>query len=564
MRDNHNLPMVFGTETEFGFSFGRVLDETMARYYPADFPEKTFHLIIKYVSEKVSAFIRNPCNPWERAGINQLGKLTIQKMAEAATSIGSSYDDYDLPERFRGLISKNIVSLMDYYMGEIGIFLPNASRLYIDGAHLEYSIGECRNPYEVVCQEKAMEMILAEAVLEVQKVCGREIFLFKNNTDYKGHSYACHSNYSLKLEFFNRLYEENIWSRAWLSFIATSIIFLGSGKVGYENGEPCSYQISQRADHMLKIFGTVTLHDRPMINLRSEPLADPDKWGRFHVILDDSNMSEWSIYLKVGTKALVLNMLQHHYLSGLRCEDRCVDIDNSILLNDPLKVMKFISRDLTCKKPLSLSNSCFGYSALEIQKRWLALVKHFYENQRNYDKTRWIFDVIKKWGQVLEWIENEDPILDSVLDWRIKKRFVDIHVERRAQRGLLSSIESSQSLDLSYHDIGAGGLYNRLSEINRFARNEDIVIARFSPSENTRAWFRGQFIKHFPQHLIDVSWELLIFDIEVGGFRSRVRLEPDPILSNRLEVGIIFDKLGNYEEFCRKFLDLYLSQRNSF
>lgn len=558
-----DLPMVFGTETEFGFSFGRVLNETKAKHFSAILSERIFYLIIKRVAEKTGAFVRKPWHHWERPNLNHLEILTVQKLAEAA--ISGQNDNY-LPKRLFKLASQNVVSINDIYIGEIGIFLPNGSRLYVDGFHLEYSISECRDPYEVVCQEKAMEKILAETILEIQEICGWEIFLFKNNTDYKGNSYACHSNYLLRSEFFNRLYEENIWSNAWLSFIATSIIYLGSGKVGYEKkSEPCSYQISQRADHIFRKFSANTMHERPMINLRSESLADSDKWGRFHVILDDSNMSEWPIYLKVGTKALVLNMLQHQYFSE---SGWCGDLHNrsysydSLSLDDPVEAMKFISRDLTCQKPIP--GSCFGYSALEIQKKWLDLAEDFYFNGLHGYKASWIFDVIEKWGEVLEWIQNKDPILDSILDWRIKKCIIELRVEKRLQKGQSTSEENKQSIDLQYHAIGNNGFYNKLAEVKRFAKNSDIEKARFNASEKTRAWFRSQFIKRFPQYLIDASWELLIFNLKVGDFETRVRLDPDPILSTQFEVGQVFEEMESYEEFCRRFLDLYLSQKNSF
>lgn len=555
MRNFYDLPMVFGTETEFGFSFGRVLNEEKAAFFSPDFPAVIFYLIIKFVALKTGAFVRDPNTTWERSSLNHLMPLVVKILTKAAIS----GDPNDLPIQIKSTL-KHSISLKDIYIGEVGIFLPNGSRLYIDGAHLEYSISECRDPYEVVCQEKAMERILAEIISEIQEICGWELYLFKNNTDYKGHSYACHSNYLLRSEFFNSIYQENIWSSAWLSFIATSIIYLGSGKVGYENyGEPCSYQISQRADHIFRIFSTDTMHDRPMINLRNESLADSDKWGRFHVILDDSNMSEWPIYLKVGTKALVLNMLQRQYFSELGWgRHQRIDSYDSLLLNYPVEAMKFISRDLTCKKPITYSD--FGYSALEIQKKWLALVENFYSDYG----LAWIFDVIKKWKQVLRWIENENPILDSILDWRIKKYIVDLRVDRRLQKGQLTSEEDKQLVDISYHNISSNGFYNQLLEVNRFVKEGDITSARFNPSEKTRAWLRSQFIKRFPEHLIDVSWELLIFNLKVGDSEIRVRLDPDPISSTKFKVGRIFDNVGSYEEFCKKFLELYLSQRDIF
>lgn len=540
-----DLPMVFGTETEFGFSYGRVLNEEKAAFFPSDFTDKVFNLIIKIVAEKTGAFVRDPISPWERGGLNHLGPLGVKILTEAALS--DNLDDKKLPAEG--------ISCKDIYRGMVGIFLPNGSRLYIDNDHLEYSISECREPYEVICQERAMERILTEAVTEAQKICGREIFLFKNNTDHKGNSYGCHENYLLRSEFFSRLYEKNLWSSAWLSFVTTSIIYTGSGKVGHEYGEPCFYQISQRADHVRKIFGSCSVANRPIIHYRPESLADPQKWGRFHVILDDSNMSEWSIFLKIGTKALILNMLQSQYFNSV--ESWFEKDDNEqyeyLFLGDPVEALKFISRDLTCKKSLGMNSS--GASALEIQKEWLALVKNFYFFRHGYE-AMWISDVIEKWEQVLTWIEEDNPILNSVLDWRIKRQLVESYLEKRSRTQAVS-LEAAQSIDIRYHDIGHGGFYNRLSEINRLVENFDINKARTDSSPKTRAWLRSRFMKWMP-HLTDVSWELLIFELQFGDFKSTVRLYPDPLFIADFKIKLIFET-ENYDEFCRKFLHWHLN-----
>ncbi len=563
----HEFPMVFGTETEFGFSYGKVLDEGKAALFNPDCPELIFYLIIKSVVKKTGAFVREPWIPWERLGLNHLGNAGVKVLVEAATSGVAThlvFGSDNLTPFYKNLPFRNIISPRDIFVGEVGVFLPNGSRLYIDGSQLEYSVSEGREPYEVVCQEKAMERLLAEIVIELQEVCGRELYLFKNNTDYKGHSYGCHENYLLDREFFRRLYEDNQWRESWLSFVTTQIIYTGAGKVGSESGDPCDFQISQRADHFSEIVGSATMNDRPIINYRGEPLADGSKWGRFHVILDDSSMSEWSTFLKVGTKALVLNMLQSQYVDECDRLRRQMlvpvsDYYKDLFLSDPVHALRFISRDLTCKKPLTMNTK--GFSALEIQKKWLAVVKHFYS--WGY-KEKWIFDVIEKWGQVLHWIEKNNPILDSMLDWRIKKRFIDSYTSKRLKAGSMTSIESLQLIDINYSDITHRGYYNRLPHINRLAADADIEKARMNASPKTRAWLRGEFIKRFPEHLDDVSWELLIFNLKIGDFAAKVRLEPDPMLSTKFLVGWMFDQSENYEEFCKRFLGSYLNHRELF
>jgi hypothetical protein len=53
---------------------------------------------------------------------------------------------------------------------------------------------------------------------------------------------------------------------------------------------------------------------RPIINIRDEPYADPEKYRRLHVIIGDASMSEVSTYFKVGTTSLVLAMIEDKFL----------------------------------------------------------------------------------------------------------------------------------------------------------------------------------------------------------------------------------------------------------
>ena len=77
--------------------------------------------------------------------------------------------------------------------------LANGGRLYVDGAHPEYSTPECTNPREVVAYERAGERVAAECLRELARIRGGDKFvLYKNNTDGKGNSYGYHENYLLE------------------------------------------------------------------------------------------------------------------------------------------------------------------------------------------------------------------------------------------------------------------------------------------------------------------------------------------------------------------------------
>src|SRR5213075_2519182 len=99
-----------------------------------------------------------------------------------------------------------------------------------------------------------------------------------------------------------------------LPFLITRQIFAGAGKIGIEaesaGTQPGVFQISQRADFFTTLVSIDTMNKRPLVNTRDEPHADAARYRRFHVIIGDSNMSEWATALKLGTTALVLELIE--------------------------------------------------------------------------------------------------------------------------------------------------------------------------------------------------------------------------------------------------------------
>ena len=190
------------------------------------------------------------------------------------------------------------------------VFLRNGSRLYLDvGSHPEYATAECDELQELVTHDKAGERILeglqvdAEQRLAGEGILG-DIYLFKNNTDSAGNSYGCHENYLVgrQGEFF-RLAEVLI------PFLVSRQLICGAGKV-LQTPRGATYTVSQRAEHVWESVSSATTRSRPIINTRDEPHADAERFRRLHVIVGDSNMSEPTTLLKVGSTDLVLRLLE--------------------------------------------------------------------------------------------------------------------------------------------------------------------------------------------------------------------------------------------------------------
>ena len=562
-----NLPMLFGSETELGFHIVKEFDLQKSRriYYC---PEAMYPFFLRRVAEAANAFSRDPETPWLRSALNHFDIARAKLMAKAAVEESVS----GLPDAIKEKISEKGLSAKDFFFGEVGVFLPNSSRLYIDCGHLEYSIAECREPRDVISLEKAMESWIMQVKPEIEEFSGRQVRFLKDNTDRKGNSYACHTNYLLGRRFFEEIYNDGVWSKSWASFLVTSIIYTGAGKVGSERGqEPCEFQISQRADHFFQMFGMDTMADRPIINFRGEALADDEKWGRLHVILHDSNMSEWAIYLKMGVQALVLNMMQAHFYNKIADDDY-----TKYILKHPISDLWAVSRDLTCKIPLFLEANVLdadgieteSVSPIKIQKVWHDCAKRFYEARRYYP--RWIHDVLWKWGQVLNWLEEDNPQLDRVLDWRIKKNICERVIARRAEKGQELSWHDGKikNIDGLYHDLGPDGYYNkalRAGLVERIVTDAEIQKFRENAPEDTRAWARSQFIKHYLPHLLDVSWEMVSFLLKKDDiFQIPVIVELEPLKGTRRQVQDMFFRHLSFEAFSWDYLEKFLNKRSPF
>ena len=218
--------------------------------------------------------------------------------------------------------------------------LVNGARYYVDHAHPEYSCPEVTNARELVMHEKAGEKVLDKSRQEADALLppGTKMLLYKNNSDRKGNSYGSHENYLMDRKTSFKQIAGHL-----IPFFVTRQVFTGSGKVGSENrGRPCDYQLSQRSDFFETEVALDTMVKRPIINTRDEPHADREKYRRLHVIVGDSNMSEYTIFLRNGVTALVLQMI----------EDGAVSQDFS--LRDPVRAIKDVSQDVRCRLPIEL------------------------------------------------------------------------------------------------------------------------------------------------------------------------------------------------------------------
>jgi Pup amidohydrolase len=391
----------------------------------------------------------------------------------------------------------------------INLILSNGARFYVDHAHPEYSSPETTNPRDCVIWDRAGERILNLARQRAETVSPPEqrILIYKNNTDGKGNSYGTHENYLMDRKVpFARIVQHM------MPFFVTRQVFTGAGKVGAENNaESCDYQISQRADFLETEVGLETMHSRPIINTRDEPHADPERYRRLHVIVGDANMSELSTYLKVGTMAIVLSMVEDDFI------DRDLSVDN------PVVTFRKVSRDLTCREPIRLKDGT-TISPIDLQREFLAFAERYY---REHEHEPWVRDVMQRWERVLDRLAEDPMQLDREVDWVIKRQLLENYI---AKHGLAWDDSRAQMIDLQYHDIRPGrGLFLKLEEaeaVDRLATDDEISKAIYDPPKDTRAYFRGMCLQRYADEIVSASWDSVIFDLKEGPLKKIFMLEP--------------------------------------
>src|ERR1700754_687245 len=287
------------------------------------------------------------------------------------------------------------------------VFLRNGARLYLDvGSHPEYATPECDSVPDLVVHDRAGERILegllhdALPILHDEGIAG-EIYLFKNNTDSAGNSYGCHENYCVSRHGeFGRLADVLI------PFLVTRQLICGAGKV-LQTPRGAVYCLSQRAEHIWEGVSSATTRSRPIINTRDEPHADAERYRRLHVIVGDSNMSEVTTLLKVGSADLVLRMIE----AGVVMRD--------LSLENPIRAIREISHDLSGRRLVRLAGGREA-SALEIQREYHSkAAEHVARRGSDPVADR----VVELWGRTLDAVESQDlSKIDREIDWALNER----------------------------------------------------------------------------------------------------------------------------------------------
>ena len=183
---------------------------------------------------------------------------------------GAASVEAPVPGRVRTTAVVRLTAQEEAWQRGTATCVGTGGRLYVDHGHPEYATPECTGAAQAVLADRAGDLLVARGAERLRRG-GVKARLFKNNVDGKGATYGTHENYLVP-----RALDFDDLVQALVPLLVVRPLLVGSGRVGTGAvGQGTDFQISQRADYLERIVGLGTTVDRPLVNTRDEPHADP-------------------------------------------------------------------------------------------------------------------------------------------------------------------------------------------------------------------------------------------------------------------------------------------------
>jgi len=284
-----------------------------------------------------------------------------------------------------------------------GIFLANGSLLYLDcGQHVEFATPECLDPYEVVRYQTAGDRILAGLVRDLAAEDGdiSEAIFSKCNVDYAYNSrttWGCHESYLHRGE-------PPEFPAQIIPHLVSRIVYTGAG--GWNSVSPdLEFLLSPRVVHLVTEVSRESTHERGLFHTKDEPLSGRD-YHRLHLLCGESLCSETASWLKLGTTALIVALIE----AGLKPGE-------AIMPRSPREAMKIFACDPACRAVVR-GRSGTSFTAIEMQRHYLAEVR---SHLHDPFMPPWAEAVCHKWQETLDRLEEGGPeSMQGTLDWAMK------------------------------------------------------------------------------------------------------------------------------------------------
>ena len=458
---------------------------------------------------------------------------------------GAASVEGPVPGRLRTTIVERLTAQEEAWQRGTATCVAAGGRLYVDHGHPEYATPECTGAAQAALADRAGDLLVARGA-ELLRRRGVAARLFKNNVDGKGATYGTHENYLVP-----RAIDFDDLTQALVPLLVVRPLLLGSGRVGIGVvAQNADFQITQRADYLEKVVGLGTTVDRPLVNTRDEPHADPERWRRLHLVAGDANCFDTMNWLKLGMTSLVLQVLADGVLDSWR----------SLRLADPVAQARDVSRDIRLRGALELADGR-RLSALEILEHYLETVRNHLESQGRPapapagDPLRPNLAALAdgadtdgaETGAILAFWEASLASLRELqaqcasggepgdsggpaghLEWVAKQQLLEATARRHPGAG---GHDVLHAVDLAWSELSLAG--RGLSErvpagvVARSGLGDQMLEAALSePPATTRAWLRGRLVNAYPGQVVAAGWHSMVLETGEKGQRRLPLTDP--------------------------------------
>ena len=387
-----------------------------------------------------------------------------------------------LLEDYFTLAKQRLCSLPDQQAP--GLYLENGSRFYLDaGLHPEFCTPECRSPEELVRWQLAGERIVAELGEELEKLHPEtRVAFFRCNVDYSGtgETWGCHESYQHRCDAVQM-------STHLIPHLASRIVYTGAGGLNNQH-DRVEFLLSPRVPHLQNDEADGSQSGRGLYHRKNEPLGSGG-FNRLHLLCGESNSSQLSAYLKFGTTALIVRLIDAGLCRG-----------NLLRFRSPRSAMYAYARDPDCRAEGELRDGR-RFTAVQVQREYLEMVEH---NINADFMPGWAPQVCERWGQVLDQLETDPSSLSTSLDWAIKHALFRDRVSRSGRSwdqlslgyGLAAEL---CEIDMRFGELGSKGLFHSLDHADILDHSipelGSVEEAMTSPPTGGRAEVRGRAIR---------------------------------------------------------------------
>ncbi len=230
---------------------------------------------------------------------------------------------------------------------------------------------------------------------------------------------------------------------------------------------------------------------------------------RLQIGIGDSNMAETAEFLRVGTTALVLDLIEADELPALPT------------LKNPIRALHAICSDPTLKQTVTLADGR-QWTALDLQRFYWDACRQFVA--RHPEANREAHEVLQRWSDVLDSLEqvpgsSDVPLeLIGLVDWATKLHLIKEAVDP-------NDWSTVKKVDICYHELSDNGYFSMLQSAGLtpcLIESNELDLAVRVPPPDSPATMRGHFIREFSgdaDQQLSVNWQQVVLG---RGFSAKV------------------------------------------